>query len=172
MGLCCPLLRHPHQSSEDVLAGLLATSPVSTAAATLASKRYPVATVRLRARWDGETARWLRPNFGPTTAPERDAPTHTTRYTWLDQGLPPWSRPQSVCAPLGRFYFQHPTFQAERATRAKRAPAQRERKGSEWRKVLRSKPGGWALARAFGASPCEDDCRCYAGAPLRASCDS
>ena len=48
------------------------------------------------------------PDLCPTTTPERQPPTGTTHYTTLDQGLPPWSRPQGVAAPLGRFYFRAP----------------------------------------------------------------
>ena len=51
-----------------------------------------------------------------------------------------------------------------------RAPAQRERKGSERRKVFaeRNPEGGLRSWPSFRSVPCADDCRCYAGAPLRA----
>jgi hypothetical protein len=57
---------------------------------------------------------------------------------------------------------------AERDLGAKKAAGQRERKGSERRKVLRSKPLVGGRRPSFRSVPCADDCRRYAGAPLRA----
>ena len=67
-----------------------------------------------------------------------------------------------------------PRSLAERALGTKRAPAPRERKDFERRKVLAEqnpeggrKPLGWRPS--FRSVPCADDCRCYAVAPSRAS---
>src|SRR5829696_9206638 len=102
-------LRRPHQRREEVLAWLLAATPVGTTAPTLAGQRHPVATAGLRARGDREPPCGHGPDLCSLAAPEREAPTRATRYTYLDHRVPPvWSGPRGVGAPLGQLHFRRP----------------------------------------------------------------
>jgi hypothetical protein len=51
------LLGRPDESGEEMLTRLLAAAPVGAPAASLAGERLPVASPRLRARWDREALR-------------------------------------------------------------------------------------------------------------------
>src|SRR5687767_4840911 len=78
-----------------------------------------------------------------------------------------WSGPRGVGAPPGRFFCAPLPCGARHG--GGKAPARRERKGSERRKVFAKqnpeggrKPLGWRPS--FRSVPCADDCRCYTGA--------
>ena len=118
-----------------MLTWLLAAPPICAAAATFTGERHPVASPRLRARGHGETACGHGPDLGTALTPERETPKRTTRYTTLDQGNHPLGPGPGVLAhPRGVFYA--PRSLAERDLGGETAPAQRERKGSERRKVF------------------------------------
>ena len=170
-GSRCPLLRYPHQGRENVLTGLSAASPISAAAAALAGKRHPIAALRLTARRHGQTTRWLGPKFGPTTAPERDAPASATRYTLLDQGIPPWSRPQGVCCTAGAFVIDPlqqelclGAFIQRQGVESRVGPRKFLRRQGTWRSKTRraaiqaeflgALDGGTPLVRFGRQSPC------------------
>ena len=136
-----------------MLAGLLAAPPVGAAAAALAGQRHPIAAARLRARRHGEAARRHGLDFGATLSPEREATTRAARYTYLDHRSPPVVRAPGCWSTAGAFSLRPTPWRS--APGGERAPAQRERKGSERRKVFakQNPEGGQAKpVRAFGAS--------------------
>src|SRR5215210_7271265 len=95
-----------------MLAGLLAVPLVWAATGTLAGGRHCIASPRLQARRNGEASGWYGPDLGPLVAPEREAPAHPTRYTAVDQGLPPRSGPQGACDTAGAFLHPRPSLAA------------------------------------------------------------
>src|SRR5215211_8522097 len=83
-----------------------------------------------------------------------------------------WSGPRGVGAPPGRFLCT--PLPGGTRHGGEKAPARRERKGSERRKVFAKqnpeggrKPSGWRPS--FRSVPCAEDFRCYTAAPSRAS---
>jgi hypothetical protein len=151
------LLRRPHRCRIDMLARLLAVPPVWAAAATLACERHPVDEAWLRARRHGEASSWHGPDLGPLLVPERETSTHATGYTQLDHRSPPVVRAPGCWSTAGAFRLCAPLPGGARHG-GEKAPARRERKGSEWRKVFaKQNPEGGrkplkAGGRAFGAS--------------------
>jgi hypothetical protein len=166
------LLRRPDEHRIDMLARLLAATPVGTTTTPLSGQRHPVATARLRARDGTERPPEGKGRVSRSGATGGRDPAHATRYTYLDHRSPSVVRARGVGTPPGRFYLRARSL-AERAMGTK----QRRHEGSARalsgeRFSPKATPGGWpesfkGFRPSFRSLPCADDCRCFTAA-LRA----
>jgi hypothetical protein len=168
------LLCLPDERREDVLTGLLATTPVGTVATPLAGQRHPVDVAWLRARGYREASGWNGPDLDPLArARARDLDVHDGLYSLRSQVTSCGSGPGVRLHRRGVSSLRPAPW---RSAPWGRMSAGKEGAQGTLRKLglqpleASGRPPGLASQRPFSAqSPCAEDCRCYTRAPSRSS---